>query len=136
MSRLENVQKVTISQDLQTILIINLLTYWIYFIICKLVHNGRRRVCNQQCFIALLFAVPAITCGVVAGKYFLDRNYDRNKSPAQSRDMNDDCVFLNFYDNHDLWHFVSSAAIFFSLLSILSLDDDLIDTSRDQIHIY
>ena len=37
---------------------------------------------------------------------------DKEKSPSESRDLNHDCVLLDFFDYHDLWHILSS----FSLL--------------------
>ena len=41
---------------------------------------------------------------------------DMQKSPARSREGNKECVFLEFYDYHDVWHFMSACALFFSFL--------------------
>lgn len=32
---------------------------------------------------------------------------------AESREMNAECVLLNFFDSHDLWHILSAVGIFF-----------------------
>lgn len=37
---------------------------------------------------------------------------DKEKSPSESRDLNSNCAWLGFFDDHDLWHILSS----FSLL--------------------
>ena len=42
--------------------------------------------------------------------------YCIQKSPAGSRNNNQECVVLGFFDTHDLWHFLSSFALFFSFL--------------------
>ena len=36
--------------------------------------------------------------------------------PAESRAKNERCVFLNFYDEHDIWHMLSACGMFFALL--------------------
>ena len=38
------------------------------------------------------------------------------ETPAESRSHNQECVFMKFYDNHDVWHFFSACAMFFSFL--------------------
>ncbi|VDM46654.1 unnamed protein product [Toxocara canis] len=46
--------------------------------------------------------------------------YFVNKATAaQSRAMNRECTLLGFYDSHDLWHFSSSLAAFFSLIAVM-----------------
>ena len=42
-------------------------------------------------------------------------------SPARSRDSNDDCELMGFFNSHDIWHFLSAIALFFSLLVSLPL---------------
>lgn len=55
------------------------------------------------------------------------------ETPAQSRQHNAPCSSLSFYDTHDLWHGVSAAALFLSFNMLLTMDDALRDTPRDQI---
>uniref|UniRef100_A0A1X7SFU5 Uncharacterized protein n=1 Tax=Amphimedon queenslandica TaxID=400682 RepID=A0A1X7SFU5_AMPQE len=37
-------------------------------------------------------------------------------TPAASRSLNHKCVLLEFYDYHDIWHFLSAAGMFFAFL--------------------
>ena len=43
-------------------------------------------------------------------------------TPAESRNLNDVCAILIF-DNHDLWHFLSAAGLFYLFMFILTLED-------------
>lgn len=44
------------------------------------------------------------------------------KTPSQSREGNQECILFQFYDRHDVWHFLSAISLFFSfLVSILTL---------------
>ncbi|XP_014400866.1 PREDICTED: SID1 transmembrane family member 1 [Myotis brandtii] len=57
-------------------------------------------------------------------------------TPAESREKNRECVLLDFFDEHDIWHFLSATALFFSFLVLLTLDDDLDVVRRDQIPVF
>ena len=54
-------------------------------------------------------------------------------SPAESREGNRDCRILNFYDDHDLWHFLSATAMFFSFIVSDSLVDDFVNYSESDL---
>uniref|UniRef100_A0A2K6UK09 SID1 transmembrane family member 2 n=1 Tax=Saimiri boliviensis boliviensis TaxID=39432 RepID=A0A2K6UK09_SAIBB len=58
------------------------------------------------------------------------------KTPAESREHNRDCILLDFFDDHDIWHFLSSIAMFGSFLVLLTLDDDLDTVRRDKIYVF
>lgn len=93
--------------------------------------------------------------------YFGDEVTLWERSPAESRARNEDCVFLGFYDSHDVWHFLSSAALFSSMMvrllneihdmtvsnknlkfvfsnsqTLLTIDDDLIETPKSEIPVF
>ena len=60
-----------------------------------------------------LYVLSTVVIMVIALCFFaLKASTDKEKSPSESRDLNHDCVSLDFFDYHDLWHILSS----FSLL--------------------
>lgn len=52
-------------------------------------------------------------CGSVTMSLFITLT---QKTPAESRDHNRECILLSFFDDHDIWHFLSSIAMFGSFL--------------------
>ena len=49
---------------------------------------------------------------------------DKTSSPENSRDKNKECVILGFFDWHDLWHFLSSFALFIGAFPIMFLSSE------------
>ena len=43
------------------------------------------------------------------------------ETPAVSRELNQGCMLMKFYDGHDIWHLLSSIALFFSFLVSFTL---------------
>jgi len=62
----------------------------------------------QALYVLLTLVIMVIALCIFA----LKASTDKEKSPSESRDLNHDCVSLDFFDYHDLWHILSS----FSLL--------------------
>ena len=52
------------------------------------------------------------------------------------RNLNEVCEFLNFFDNHDMWHFISATGLFTAFIFLLTIDDDLLDTPWDSINVF
>ena len=64
------------------------------------------------------------------------RHQSRSGTPAESRNKNEPCSFLDFYDNHDMWHFTSATALFFAFIFLLTVDDDLLEVERKDIRVF
>ncbi|XP_068127008.1 SID1 transmembrane family member 1 isoform X2 [Hyperolius riggenbachi] len=112
------------------IFICNLLLYLAFYIIMKLRSAERIRPLPLFCIIA--------TAGVwAAALYFFFQNLSSwEETPAQSREKNRECILMHFFDDHDIWHFLSATAMFFSFLVLLTLDDDLDEVRRDKIPVF
>lgn len=112
------------------IFICNLLLYLAFYIIMKLRSSEKIRPLPLFCILA--------TAGVwAAALYFFFQTLSSwEESPAQSREKNRECILMHFFDDHDVWHFVSATAMFFSFLVLLTLDDDLDDVRRDRIPVF
>lgn len=68
--------------------------------------------------------------------FFVNKTISWALTPAQSRLYNKPCELWNFFDSHDIWHFLSALAMFFSFMVLLTLDDDLTDVHRSQIPVF
>lgn len=108
----------------------NLMIYCTFYIIMKLRYG--EKIHSLVMFIIL----GAVVVWAVALYFFLSNLTSWQLTPSKSREGNKDCVLLEFYDAHDIWHFLSSIALFFSFLILLTLDDDRFSTRRDQIHVF
>ncbi|XP_067364097.1 SID1 transmembrane family member 2 isoform X2 [Channa argus] len=115
---------------LLAIAICNLLLYFAFYIIMKL-RSGER----IQCLALVCILFTAVVWGF-ALYFFFQGLSTWQKTPAESREHNRDCILLSFFDDHDIWHFLSSIAMFGSFLVLLTMDDDLDTTQRDKIYVF
>lgn len=130
------------------ILVLNLMLYLMYYLARKkccyttesqFIRRQTKTICKSE--ISLLSAGTFFTCltlilGLVAIICYANRSANRNLSAAQSRNLNEECSVLGFYDFHDMWHFLGAAGIFFAFLSLMTLDDDILYVPRDKIDIF
>ncbi|KAM7399661.1 hypothetical protein PAMP_018910 [Pampus punctatissimus] len=115
---------------LLAIAICNLLLYFAFYIIMKL-RSGER----IQCLALVCILFTAVVWGF-ALYFFFQGLSTWQKTPAESREHNRDCILLSFFDDHDIWHFLSSIAMFGSFLVLLTMDDDLDTVRRDKIYVF
>uniref|UniRef100_A0A452IJN3 Uncharacterized protein n=1 Tax=Gopherus agassizii TaxID=38772 RepID=A0A452IJN3_9SAUR len=112
------------------IFICNLLLYLAFYIIMKLRSS-------EKLLPIPLFCIVATAMVWAAALYFFFQNLSSwEETPAESREKNRPCILLGFFDDHDVWHFLSAAALFFSFLVLLTLDDDLDAVRRDKIPVF
>ena len=72
-------------------------------------------ICFQVAYIALM---AILWC--VAGRIFFKKaTTDKTFAPEKSRDYNRDCIILNFFDYHGLWHILSSHALLMSAYFVM-----------------
>ncbi|XP_060273730.1 SID1 transmembrane family member 1 isoform X4 [Ovis aries] len=112
------------------IFICNLLLYLAFYIIMKLRSS-------EKILLIPSFCIVATAVVWAAALYFFFQNLSSwEGTPAESREKNRECILLDFFDDHDVWHFLSATALFFSFLVLLTLDDDLDLVRRDQIPVF
>lgn len=112
------------------IFLTNLLLYIAFYIIMKFRHG--ERLLLQPVFYMVLCAVG----WGAAVYYYTQHTTTWELTPAHSRQYNQECVLLHFYDTHDIWHFLSAGAMFFGFMLLLTLDDDLSGTPREKIPVF
>lgn len=78
---------------------------------CKWKKNECTGDNGVKCLQVLYFLIMIILW-ILAG-YVFDKKQTTDKAltPEKSRDYNQNCIFLKFYDYHDLWHIFSSHAL-------------------------
>ncbi|KAL0272189.1 UNVERIFIED_CONTAM: hypothetical protein PYX00_005265 [Menopon gallinae] len=119
-----------VASYLLVIFIANLMLYTTFYIIMKIV-SGEKILLQT-----ILYIILSIICWCAALYYFFNKTISWKKPPSESRMYNKPCALFGFYDNHDIWHFLSSSGLFFSFLMLLTLDDDLIFTHRSKIPVF
>ena len=77
-------------------------------------------------FIALTFIILAMA--VFFFIYLPTTN--KTLSPENSRDKNEECVILGFFDWHDLWHILSSFGLFMGAIFVMLLSLNLSNARR------
>lgn len=99
----------------------------------------------------------SLICTLPALYYFVNKEKNTDISPAESRDMNQDCQLLNYYDGycwrkrkymifqnascppffrHDIWHFLGGAGLFFAFMFLLTIDEDIKYKKRTKIPVF
>ncbi|KAK6174037.1 hypothetical protein SNE40_017386 [Patella caerulea] len=115
---------------LLAIFIGNLMLYVLFYIIMKLLSGEKIHLLATACIII------ATLTWAGALYFFFAHLTSWSVTPATSKEGNRQCLLLEFYDAHDIWHFLSAIGMFFGFLIILTLDDDLMLKRRDQIPVF
>ena len=115
---------------LLAVFIANVMLYTTFYIVMKLRHGEK---ILWQPFIYILVSVFTWSGALY---FFLAKSTTWVLTPAQSRHYNQDCKLFHFYDNHDIWHFLSAGSLFLSFMILLTLDDDLDNVARDKVAVF
>ena len=99
-------------------------------------NQEREAICQLKFNPGFLYAILSLLSATIAVYFYLQRATHRSKSPAEARDMNTECAYLDFYDNHDIWHFFSASGVFMAFMALLTLDDNLMVVPRDRIDVF
>ena len=106
--------------------IVNLMIYFIYYIVTKLINKEQIKP-----IIFFLILLDMALLGV--SMYFYNNtDYDTFVSIQESNTLNRGCVLFNYFDNHDVWHFMSSTTLFVFIVIVLFIDYDL-EYSREEV---
>jgi hypothetical protein len=109
------------------IFLANLALYLSYYIIMKIVHRERfTHFAKASLILSLVFWSSSVI-------FFYDEVKSYEVQPAISRTMNQKCIVFDTYDAHDVWHLLSSFGLFFSFLSILTIDDGVRTKRRKEL---
>ncbi len=119
-----------ISTYLLAVFICNLIFYTAYYITMKIIYKEKFTIKP------IGYSLAAIACWVPALYYFNMTQYSSEVTPAESRNINEECLVGGMSDAHDIWHMMSAAGLFFTLMMLMTLDDGLFHVPRNKIHIF
>ena len=108
----------------------NLFLYMNYYVIMKF-YSGERMIWSCYIYIFCLLAT-----GFPSLYFFTNIERSSDLSPAESRMLNRPCVLFNFYDYHDIWHFLGGAGVFFTFMFLLNIDEDVKYKRRDKLYVF
>ncbi|CAG9576884.1 unnamed protein product [Danaus chrysippus] len=115
------------ARHLLAILMGNAILYTLGYVLMKLLHREKVPAA------AWLFLAAAHVTWAGAAVLFLSSRTKWSQTAAQSRTHNAVCSSLHVFDEHDLWHLSSAAAVFFSFNALLVMDTPLDNTPRHLI---
>ncbi|KAJ0183005.1 hypothetical protein K1T71_000981 [Dendrolimus kikuchii] len=118
------------ASHLLLVLMSNLFLYTLFYIVMKLLHRESIR------WYSWVFIVLTYANWFGSSYFYLDQSTNWALTPAQSRQNNRQCSLLQLYDSHDVWHFLSSTAMFFSFNMYLTIDDNLSSKRREDIMVF
>ena len=72
------------------------------------------------CHVKVFFGVAIGVIMGVALYFFQEKpTTNKSKSPEKSRDLNGECFSSDFFDDHDIWHILSSSGLFMGALMMI-----------------
>ena len=86
--------------------------------------------------VKISFMILVLYIYILGMYFFVNPHQNSLGTAAQSRNYNGECDIFNFYDYHDIWHFLSAAGLFFTFLLLLTLDEGLMDDETQSILIF
>jgi len=108
----------------------NMFVYLKYYVIMK--YRSGEKLKKRTWF----YAVCSVVCALPALWFFVSKEKNSEVSPAESRDINTQCVVLEYFDGHDVWHFLGGAGVFFTFMFIFTIDSDLNLVERSTIRVF
>ena len=67
---------------------------------------------SWKCFFSYIYVlITAVFLGLALVMFLALPTTDKAKTPEESRNENEECIWLGFFDYHDLWHISSSFAL-------------------------
>ena len=120
------------------VFVANLLVYMGYYLGMKMcLHAGRGVRAERITVTTWICLFLTVACSIPALYFFSMKEYKPSVTPAESRNLNENCLLpLLSYDNHDVWHMLSSLALFLIFYSLMTLDNELLKEPRSKITIF
>ena len=99
-------------------------------------HGGKKILRSIKFNILFVFFLLFLLFGLAAGYFYSKKLQSRDLTPPESRNRNQPCSVADFFDNHDMWHFLSSTSLFLAFIFLLTIDDNMFKTKRSEIKVF
>jgi hypothetical protein len=125
-----------VSNVLLGIFMANFFGYLTYYFVMKCYfHFYKKSKSESVSILTWIYFVLALVSGVPAAILFFTKERTTTLSPSQSRQINAECMVM-FFDRHDIWHFGSALGLFFTFMTLLTLEDNNTDTAWEDIRVF
>lgn len=113
-----------------TLFIMNLSVYFVYYIIQK--------VSNQEHIMWYIWILIFIDILCVGSALVFYSRAISNKflTHKESNELNVPCALFDYFDFHDIWHFLSAIGLYLFLNIIYFIDNDIRDMPRNSIPVF
>tara|TARA_Y100001970_G_C14258047_1_gene877068 strand:- start:684 stop:1871 length:1188 start_codon:yes stop_codon:yes gene_type:complete len=122
--------KTKFTEWLLGLFLMNLIIYFLFYIINKIL-NGE--IISGRLWVYMFIDICLFTVSLI---YYEIAVTDKMLSPSNSRKLNRPCIFLDYFDYHDMWHIFSSFSIYLLMIIIYGIDDGLRKTKTENIKIF
>ena len=124
------ISKANFTDWLLGVSIINLVIYFLYYIIQKI--KNKEKI-TKLIYIWLIIDIITISLSLV---FFLSSVSDKFLNMEDSNKLNKKCVLFGYFDYHDIWHIFSSIGLFIFFNIIFFIDNNINYTVIDEINIF
>eukprot|EP01114_Cavostelium_apophysatum_P003770 TRINITY_DN1389_c0_g1_i2.p1 TRINITY_DN1389_c0_g1~~TRINITY_DN1389_c0_g1_i2.p1 ORF type:complete len:426 (-),score=81.42 TRINITY_DN1389_c0_g1_i2:49-1326(-) len=112
------------------VLMLDLFIYLIYYIVLKYIN--KERVVIPVWFLI----VGMLGCFVSAIWFYSIAVTNKFLTPEESAKLNKPCVLFGYFDDHDVWHFLSAIGVVIFYLVVYFLDVDVRDRPPSEIKVF
>lgn len=113
-----------------SVFLVNLLLYLTYYIAMKARH---REKVHWRIWVFLLLIIVTTS----AALYFFNQSVTNKLLPIEeSNELNQPCILFDYFDSHDVWHFLSATASFLLLIMVYTIDNGIQHVPRNELHVF
>ena len=112
------------------LIIINMMLYFCYYLIQKLIHR------EKISFILWCWIVIDLIIVILSLVFYVKTSTNTFLSPEQSRDLNEPCIIFSYFDYHDVWHILSATGLFIFMTIVFFLDSNITGMVDSNVNIF
>ena len=100
------------------LIIINMLIYFCYYLVNKIIYN---EYINKFIWVWMILDLCIISLALV---FYVKTSSNIFLSQEQSKELNKPCIIFNYFDYHDIWHILSATGLFIFMNIVYFIDNN------------